>query len=197
MDVFFSDDDRTRYLGFLTEYGRLHGVTYIAWCLMDNHVHLVVVPEESHSLAKGIGEAHKRYTRDINKREGWTGYLFQGRFFSCPIEPTRLLGVVHYVLRNPVRARLADNAWKYRWSSARWLVGDSLSDLLVTEKGPLTEVDDWRLLLAADGAEDEHIRKHTTTGRPIGSKLFADHIGLMIGRDLRKTERGHIPESGS
>ena len=85
MDVFFSDNDRKAYLGFLAEQAQAHGVKYLAWCLMTNHVHLIAIPANEGSLAKGIGEAHKRYTRAINFREGWRGYLFQGRFFSCPI----------------------------------------------------------------------------------------------------------------
>jgi len=116
MDVFFSNDDRDAYLQLLAEQGEAHGVAYVAWCLMTNHVHLVAIPSEPDSLAKGIGEAHKRYSRMINFREGWRGYLFQGRFFSCPIEPSRLIAAVRYVLRNPVRAGLAKQPWGYRWS---------------------------------------------------------------------------------
>jgi len=53
---------------------------------MDYHVHLITVPNQEESLANAIGEAHKRYSRMVSFREGWRGYLFQGRFFSCPSE---------------------------------------------------------------------------------------------------------------
>jgi len=79
-----SDEDRTTYLDLLAEQGGRYGIQFLAWCLMTNHVHLIVVPLHERSLAKGIGKAHKRYTRSINFREGARGYLFQGRFFSCP-----------------------------------------------------------------------------------------------------------------
>ncbi|MCK4391550.1 transposase, partial [Candidatus Bipolaricaulota bacterium] len=58
MDVFFSDEDRTTYLDLLAEQGGRYGIQFLAWCLMTNHVHLIVVPLHEHSLAKGIGEAH-------------------------------------------------------------------------------------------------------------------------------------------
>ena len=70
MDVFFSDEDREEYLQLLAEQGERFGVEFLAWCLMTNHVHLVVVPSNTEALAKGIGEAHKRYSRMVNFREG-------------------------------------------------------------------------------------------------------------------------------
>ena len=77
------------------------GVTFWAYCLMDNHVHLIAVPEKEDSLAKGIGEAHRKYTRMINFREGWKGYLWQGRFISYPLDERYLYAAVRYVERNP------------------------------------------------------------------------------------------------
>ena len=190
MDVFFSHEDRYAYLELLAEQGQAHGVEYLAWCLMTNHVHLIAVPAADSSLAKGIGEAHKRYTRMINFREGWRGYLFQGRFFSCPVEPSGLIAVVRYVLRNPVRAGLVDEAWRYPWSSARWLVGSTNSDPLVGDLGPLAEIDDWRATLTA--ADDDHtaIRQHTRTGRPLGDESFLSHIEDLLGRRLKKRKPG-------
>ena len=142
MDVFFSDEDRTTYLDLLAEQGGRYGIQFLAWCLMTNHVHLIVVPLHEHSLAKGIGEAHKRYTRSINFREGARGYLFQGRFFSCPLDVDYLLPAVRYVLGNPVRAGLVAQPWDYQWSSARWSMGLMEKDPLVHSLGPLAEIDD-------------------------------------------------------
>lgn len=123
MNVFFSDEDRTEYLKHLAEQGERFGVTYLAWCLMTNHAHLIAIPEEEQSLARGIGEAHRKYTRYVNFREGWRGYLFQGRFHSFPLEAAYLLAALRYVLRNPVRAGIARRPWDYPWSSAKWFVG--------------------------------------------------------------------------
>ena len=74
-----------------------------AYCLMPNHVHLVVVPERDDSLAKLFRDVHRRYTRRINKREGWCGHLWQERFHSFPMDEAHLLSAVRYVELNPVR----------------------------------------------------------------------------------------------
>ena len=62
------------------------GVAVWAWCLMPNHVHRVAVPKTAEGLAAAIGRAHWRYTRAVNFRENWRGYLWQGRFSSCPMD---------------------------------------------------------------------------------------------------------------
>jgi putative transposase len=190
MDVFFSDEDRDKYLKHLAEQGERFGVEFLAWCLMTNHVHLVVVPDNTEALAKGIGEAHKRYSRMVNLREGWRGYLFQGRFFSCPIEPASLLAVVRYVLRNPVRAGMVRNAWDHPWSSARWLVGNAPFDPLVKKKGAMVEVDDWQSFLTSSDIEADEVRQHTRTGRPMGSDSFISQLEHLLKRSLQKKRPG-------
>ncbi len=195
MDVFFSDADRCSYLGFLSEYGQRFGISFLAWCLMTNHVHLVAIPEDEWSLARGIGEAHRRYTRRINFCEGWSGYLFQGRFHSCPLDGQYLLAAVRYVLRNPVRAGLADKPWDYPWSSARWIVGDALEDPLAIPSETLADIIDWRSFLAGDTGQLAELRQHTRTGRPLGSEPFIDQIESLIGRVVRPQKRG--PKRGN
>ena len=75
---------------------------------MSNHVHLIAVPKEEESLALGIGWAHQAYTRRINFRENWRGYLWQGRFFSSALDETYLWAAIRYIERNPVRARMVE-----------------------------------------------------------------------------------------
>jgi len=70
MSVFRTDEDRKEYLRLMREMGERYGLRFLSWCLMDNHVHLVVVPSGSGSLARGIGEAHRRYTRYVNLESG-------------------------------------------------------------------------------------------------------------------------------
>ncbi len=70
---------------------------------MPNHVHLIVVPQSAGSLRRAIGEAHRRYTRRINFREGWRGHLWQGRFASFVMDEDHLLTAARYVELNPVR----------------------------------------------------------------------------------------------
>ena len=193
MDVFFSDDDRLEYLRHLSEQGGRFGVSYLAWCLMSNHVHLIAVPERVNSLALGIGEAHRRYTRYINFREGWRGYLFQGRFHSFPLEGDYLLAAIRYVLRNPVRAGIAKKAWDYGWSSAAWFVGKRSDDPLAVSSDLLAGIDDPRSFLTQEEESAEAFRRHARTGRPLGSDAFIDRLEQLTGRPLRPRKRGPKP----
>ena len=84
-NVFFKDGDKQEYLNILNLQSKLFALEVWAYCLMDNHVHLIVVPKEEESLVKAIGETHQLYTRMINFRERWRGYLWQGRFKSVPL----------------------------------------------------------------------------------------------------------------
>ncbi len=86
LPVFFSDDDRRDYLKLLSSAALQSGTRCLAWCLMDNHVHLILIPADKDGLRATLGEAHRRYTRMINFREGWRGHLFQGRFASYPMD---------------------------------------------------------------------------------------------------------------
>lgn len=90
MDIFHSDQDRERYLKFVKEEVLKCEIDILAWCLMANHVHFIAAPHNETSLARGFGEAHKRYTRMKNFSDDVRGYLFQGRFGSCVLdEPGR------------------------------------------------------------------------------------------------------------
>lgn len=79
LPVFFSDHDRREYLRLVATAAETSGTRCLAWCLMDNHVHLILVPRDADGLRATLGEAHRHYTRMINFREGWRGHLFQGR----------------------------------------------------------------------------------------------------------------------
>jgi len=195
MDVFFSDEDRKEYLRNISEQGARFGVSFLAWCLMTNHVHLIAVPEHADSLALGIGEAHRRYTRYINFREGWRGYLFQGRFHSFPLEGDYLLATLRYVLRNPVRAGIARRPWDYEWSSAAWLVGKKPDDPLAVASNLLADIADPRAFLAKEDEIAPLLRRHTQTGRPLGSDAFVTRLERLTGRVLRARKRGPKPSS--
>ena len=80
--TFFGEEDYQHYLELISRFCRAEHVAIWAYCLMPNHVHLIVVPRSSESLRRAIREAHRRYTRSINFREGWRGHLWQGRFAS-------------------------------------------------------------------------------------------------------------------
>ena len=90
-EVFFSDADCAAYKALLAEHCAAAGVAVWAYCLMPNHVHLILVPPDEDGLRAALGEAHRRYTRRVNFREGWRGYLWQGRFASFAMDERHLL----------------------------------------------------------------------------------------------------------
>jgi putative transposase len=104
--VFFEPADYALYRDLLAERCRKASVEVWAYCLMPNHVHLVLTPSTPDGLARAIGETHRQYTGFINARARWTGHLFQGRFSSVALDDAHLVAAARYVALNPVRARL-------------------------------------------------------------------------------------------
>ena len=88
--IFFEDGDHEIYLDLLAEQALKADVAVWAYCLMPNHVHLILKPTEADALGRAVGEAHRRYTNFINARGRWTGHLFQSRFASVVLDDTHL-----------------------------------------------------------------------------------------------------------
>lgn len=115
METFFYNEDYEEYLSLMAEWCGKCSVTIWAYCLMPNHIHLIAVPETEEALRQGIGEAHRRYSRMINFRQGWKGHLWQGRFASFPMDEAYLLAAARYIELNPVRAQLASAPEEWPW----------------------------------------------------------------------------------
>lgn len=116
--VFFGNDDYAEYRALIAQSCLASGVAVWGYCLMPNHVHLIMVPGDEGGLRAALADAHRRYARRVNFREGWRGDLWQGRFASVPIDEAHLLACARYVELNPVRAGLAAKAQDWPWSSA-------------------------------------------------------------------------------
>ncbi|MFA7683947.1 MAG: transposase [Syntrophales bacterium] len=200
MDIFCDDEERYQYLQFVKEETKRSEMDILAWCLMTNHVHFIVVPNNETSLARGFGEAHKRYTRMKNFKDNVRGYLFQGRFSSCVLDERHLLAAVRYVENNPVEAGMAGYAWEYQWSSAAYHVGDIDEDVLLKSRDLYGLVRDWReYLLDTDKSKDalSCVMRSTRTGRPAGSHDFVKNIEKLIGRPLQKQKSGPKKKIGN
>ena len=189
--VFFHEGDKKLYLSLLGYNCRKEDVLIWCYCLMDNHVHLIAVPRKSESLAKAIGETHKKYTWIINFQNNWKGHLWQERFHSYAMDEEHLYLAVRYVELNPVRARVVREAEDYPWSSApAHILGKTdrlLSPFYLTER-----IKDWRAYLR-EGLEaevSEVFRKHESTGRPLGDEDFLIRLEKITGRILRKRKAG-------
>ena len=189
--TFFSDDDYQAYKDLVAEHCGEAGVAVWAYCLMPNHVHLILVPETGAGLAEGLGAAHRRYTRRVNFREGWRGYLWQGRFASFPLDEAHLHAAGRYVELNPVRAGLVRRARDWPWSSARTHL-KGRDDGRVSVAPMLERTPDWRAYLRAGLQESERnlLRQHERTGRPLGSEAFIARLERRLGCPLKKRKPG-------
>lgn len=200
--VFFSDEDHAAYRDLVAAACVAHGVRCLAWCLMPNHVHLILTPSDADGLRAALAGAHRRYSRRINFAHGWTGYLFQGRFASYPMDAAHLMAAVRYVELNPVRAKLAGRAEDWRWSSARAHVtggADGLTDL----KALAGIHRNWRAMLLhgleagdLDDGEIAAIEAHVRTGRPRGGDAFVSELEAQTGRSLKRRKPGRKPKGG-
>lgn len=189
--VFFKESDYIYYLELLKEWCTEEGIEVWAYCLMTNHVHLIVTPHKSSNLSRAIGETHRRYTRMINFRQNWKGYLWQGRFSSFPMDESWLLKAAAYVELNPVKAGMVKQAWDYRWSSVHaHLTGYDVDGLVKSEK-LLSLTGDWKMYLnESQATTNDSLEKHGRTGRPLGSERFVERAELILQRQLKKKKPG-------
>jgi putative transposase len=194
--TFFTESDYTTYLDLLWQNKSRAQADIWAYCLMPNHVHLVVVPKFADSLAKLLGNTHHRYARLINAAHGWRGHLWQERFHSFVMDEEHLMAAVRYTELNPVRAGLCCHAAEWHWSSVHAHL-QSRFDPIVTVSPMLERVSDWRKYLAEEENPklSENLRDHTNTGRPAGSAKFIETLENLTNRRLQPRKRGPQPRS--
>jgi len=195
-DVFFCEGDYQYYLELLQVLCKQEKIEIWAYCLMSNHVHLILKPNKISNLSRAIGETHRHYTRMINFREKWRGYLWQGRFASFAMDEQWLLKAVAYVELNPVKAKMVDNAWDYQWSSVHaHLLGKDPLGIVDVDK-LLTLIGDWKgYLLEAQRYNSIEFEEHERTGRPLGDEAFIEKAEQLLERDLKKKKPGPKPQN--
>lgn len=179
--VFFGDADYQQYLLWMAEYARATAVKIWAYCLMPNHVHLVLVPGGSDGLATMMGRLNSHYAQFINAREEWPGHLWQGRYDSTVMDEDYLIRAVRYVERNPVRAGLVKQAQYYPWSSAPAHCRLRTDPALSPDLPLLAMVGDWSRWVSVDQTEDElaDLRHRTEHGIPAGDHAFMRRVRNM------------------
>jgi len=186
MAIFVDDHDRQTYLQYMAEEAERWGVSFLGWCLMTNHVHLIAVPEQNNSLARAIGNAHRRYTQKKNFDTGVRGYLFQGRFHSCVLDEPHLLAAGRYIERNPVKAGMVNRPQDYAWSSCRYHCFLKDQDPLVRARRLPELAGNWVGFLEMFDAEtDQSLCKQTRTGRPLGDDRFVLQVESLTQRTVR------------
>jgi putative transposase len=193
--TFFCTVDYQLYIELIAQYCRLSGTMVWAYCLMPNHVHLLLVPRHPDGLRDALGETHRHYSRHVNFREGWRGYLWQGRFHSFPMDENYLMAAVRYVERNPVSAGLCERPEQWKWSSAAAHLRGANDDL-VDVRPMLDRVDNWAAYLTdsnTDTTLEQLIEKHSRTGRPLGENDFIRRLETITGRILFPRKPGPKP----
>lgn len=192
--VFRDDQDRELYVRLLRHRSRRHGVEILAWCLMTNHVHLVLIPQDTDGLGKVVGEAHWIHAQAFNKKYGRVGHLWHGRYFSTPMDELHTLRCMLYVERNPVRAGLVQRAEDHPWSSARAHVEgrDAMGvvDAVAWRRRFPPEV--WRAMLAErqDEVVQERIQSGSRSGIPLMDEGRLAVLERRIGRSLKQRPQG-------
>jgi putative transposase len=183
--VFFRDEDRRLYLALLAEFLPHYGVSLQGYCLMSNHVHLVATPHNDKGLSRALQRIQSDYSRATHVRLRRTGHLWQARFYSTALDEEHFWAAMLYAEQNPVRARLAERAELWRWSSAPAHCGghcDTLLDLVRWRAR--FDASRWQRYLAlgaAGGQMEDRIRAATLTGFPLGVKNFEKASKLNWG----------------
>ncbi|MDP2027316.1 transposase [Sulfuriferula sp.] len=200
-DIFFTDGDREAYLAWLWKYCDKYEVEILAYCLMTHHIHLVAVPAGDDGLQRVLKPLHMRYAQRINRARGWTGHLWQGRFFSSPLDDAYLWAAVRYVERNPVRAEMTRRVEDYHWSSAAAHCGIRLDRLLNQASNwskQFSAIEDWSAwLLEGDEPEEmQMLRRNVDKGLPCGSEGFVKKLGKQAGCLLEYRAQGR-PKKGN
>ncbi len=190
--TFFEDGDYRLYLDLLAEAARAAGVAVWAYCLMPNHVHLIVTPSDEDGLWRTFRKVHRHYTGYINARMRTTGHLWQGRYGSVAMDEGHLIAALRYVALNPVRARLVARAQDWPWSSTAALLAGK-SDAVVDVAPALARVGDFAGFL--DEAFDEAaaygpLRKAELVGRPVGAPAWIAAMEARTGMALAPRKRG-------
>lgn len=204
---FYADDDYLFYLEYLAEQCKNAGCVVHAYCLMANHVHLLLAPQKAESVGlmmKGLGQ---RYVQYINRTYKRSGTLWEGRFRSCITrEELYVLACYRYIELNPVRACIVEHPAEYRWSSYRFNAQCEASRFLVRHacyqglgRDEKACANAYRGLFHSEmdpGLVDD-IRQSTHGNYALGSSRFKAEVEAAIGRRVTKGKVGRKSQSAS
>ena len=192
--ILANDDERSVYLSLLHKYAELCELSLLGYCLMSNHVHLLAVPRKGDSLARALKQTRGRYASYWNARHGSSGHVWQGRFYSCPLDDSHLWIALRYLELNPVRAALVRQAELWPWSSAAVHCGatEEVRGLELSAWNRRWSKQSWKEYLATGETqgEIEAIRQCTHTGRPLGAESFVRSLEDATQRRLSPQKGG-------
>lgn len=175
--IFFNDDDYSAYVRILGIALSRHRTRCLAWCLMPNHVHLMLVPETTDALRATLASAHTTYAQRINQQQQASGHLFQGRFASYAMDDAHMMVAARYIENNPVKAGIVQRAEEWRWSSAQAHIeerDDGLTDIAALGQ----HLPNWAAMLTGGLEAAEHVDNALLTGRPMGGAEWLNRNGV-------------------
>jgi putative transposase len=192
--TFFGDGDYALYRDLIAENCRAAGVEVWAWCLMPNHVHLILVPSDPDGLRRALARVHRNYAGIIQARRKRSGHFWQGRFGAVAMDQEHLAAALRYVSLNPVWSRLVERAQDWRWSSTRAHLRGR--DDGVTALAPIRDrFPRFADLLESEPEADlfERLRAAESVGRPLGDDRFLARLERLTKRVLKPAKRGPKP----
>ena len=191
--IFFDNADREFYLKILIKYAKECDCRIKSYCLMQNHTHLLIIPQRNESLAKMMQKLSLTFTQYINKKYERTGRLWECRFYSSIIDKeSYLLSVCRYIEKNPVRAKVVENPLKYKWSSAQYILSKDDVEWLEPAWADYCTKDEYIKFLNQheDEEEIERIRSSAFKGMPLGPAKFVKKLSEELGILLNTRPRG-------
>lgn len=187
--IFDNANNYKKYCEWINEYAQENSVDVLAYCLMNNHVHFIVVPKEENSLAKLFNNTHMRYSQYLNKQRGLKGHLWQGRFYSCVLDDVHTYRAIRYVENNPVRAKIVKRAWDHEWSSASDHAGEREKPLIKLKD--IRDRKGWKEYLQEDDPEmTKDMRIKTNRGLVVGTDKFVKKLENLLNRSLQCLNQG-------
>ena len=197
--TFYDDSDHLVYLRLLREACTAKKVEIYAYCLMQNHVHLVASPATEKGLSDALRDTHAVYSRYFNTKHAFVGHTWQARPWIFVLDEAHLWNAIRYVERNPVKAAIVEQAEDYLWSSAAVHCG-LRDDLLITSSSPLLiSKENWSEWLKVEETSEQikMMRKHSATGKPLGSLEFLKELETKTGRKLLPQKRGRPKQNAA
>ena len=192
-DVFRDYEDRNYYLSVLRESSKEKNVLIGAYCLMTNHIHLLLYPRDEKGLIGVMKHVSQLYTQYFNRKYKRTGKLWENRYKLYLGDPDRAWVIARYIERNPMRARMVLKAEDFAYSSAKaHLLGASdellTYDILENDRNAYRE-----FFNQSDADAPEHVREIENVaqqGKALGDEDFHMACKEILGVDLEVRDRG-------
>ena len=185
--------DYEKYLSFLLKYSGEKEVAVLVYCLMPNHVHLLLKPSEQKALPKMMQGITLCYSKYFNGENGRTGRLWECRYYSTVIDADSYLWTVSkYIENNPVRAGIVKRPEDYPYSSAKAHILGRRDRLLKEPLFDKGDINEYRSFIRSeeDGKITEEIRKQTRLGKPLGDAGFVKTLSERLGCSLSFRPKG-------